>query len=423
MITRDGHTCRSCERHAGVEMLQSSHPVPDERSLAAGARLLRWVDELPAARASRCSWSPAAPRPGGGARGRRRACRSRAAHPPGIRSRDADRRAECAPRGALAHQGRQLAARLGGRAARALFVSDVPQDDPRGHRLGTARARRRRARTTCSARWSRASSMPWRGLPSTAAPSASRCDRRGGASTAMSLRLAVRFSHELHLTPAQCASGAGSPPCGCPRSRGAAAEPTSGAGGGAPHRRPSGPAAAGRRHRRHRRSHQRRRRAGRRRDLRAPHARRASIPTLPCAGADSGTRARGGRRPGSHRPHRHQRRRPRDRAEARPGGGTRSAGSRAGSRPGCCNLAPMRLFLIEEDARRCARHPSTARRLASGGGSCRARSRGGGAAGSRSFWRRDSTRCCSPTSGPGAAGSAGRRSSPAGSASHPSCCC
>ena len=30
-----------------IEILESAHPVPDERSLAAGERLLRWVDELP----------------------------------------------------------------------------------------------------------------------------------------------------------------------------------------------------------------------------------------------------------------------------------------------------------------------------------------------------------------------------------------
>jgi hydroxypyruvate reductase len=31
-----------------VEILESAHPMPDERSLAAGDRLLRWVDEIPA---------------------------------------------------------------------------------------------------------------------------------------------------------------------------------------------------------------------------------------------------------------------------------------------------------------------------------------------------------------------------------------
>ncbi len=32
----------------GVEVIESSHPMPDQRSLAAGERLLQWVDEMPA---------------------------------------------------------------------------------------------------------------------------------------------------------------------------------------------------------------------------------------------------------------------------------------------------------------------------------------------------------------------------------------
>src|SRR2546430_14878161 len=47
VITKDGHVQPELLALAGVEIHESAHPVPDERSLAAGARLLRWVEELP----------------------------------------------------------------------------------------------------------------------------------------------------------------------------------------------------------------------------------------------------------------------------------------------------------------------------------------------------------------------------------------
>ena len=48
LITKDDHVAPQCFGVPGVEILESSHPMPDERSLAAGERLLQWVDELPA---------------------------------------------------------------------------------------------------------------------------------------------------------------------------------------------------------------------------------------------------------------------------------------------------------------------------------------------------------------------------------------
>ena len=49
LITKDGHVSAQARGLPGVEVYESAHPVPDARSLEAGARLLRWVDELPAA--------------------------------------------------------------------------------------------------------------------------------------------------------------------------------------------------------------------------------------------------------------------------------------------------------------------------------------------------------------------------------------
>jgi glycerate 2-kinase len=48
LITKDDHVAPQCFGVPGVEILESSHPMPDERSLAAGERLLQWVDEIPA---------------------------------------------------------------------------------------------------------------------------------------------------------------------------------------------------------------------------------------------------------------------------------------------------------------------------------------------------------------------------------------
>ena len=48
IITRDTYGLDALPRAMAPEVWVGSHPVPDERSLAAGERLLAWVDELPA---------------------------------------------------------------------------------------------------------------------------------------------------------------------------------------------------------------------------------------------------------------------------------------------------------------------------------------------------------------------------------------
>ena len=114
----------------GVEAHESAHPVPDERSLAAGQRLLDWVDDLPA------SVTPLFLVSGG-------ASSLVEVLEPGVSLESlgqlsARGLAEGVPIGELNARraklsrikGGRLAARLAGRAARALFISDVPDDDP-----------------------------------------------------------------------------------------------------------------------------------------------------------------------------------------------------------------------------------------------------------------------------------------------------
>lgn len=47
VITKDGHVAPELIARSNVEIRESGHPVPDQRSLEAGERLLRWLRELP----------------------------------------------------------------------------------------------------------------------------------------------------------------------------------------------------------------------------------------------------------------------------------------------------------------------------------------------------------------------------------------
>jgi glycerate 2-kinase len=112
------------------EILLGSHPVPDERSLEAGERLLAWVEAMPAAAYPLFLISGGASSlvevlaPGATLEQLQALTREALAAEVAICELN-ERRA------ALSRiKGGQLAARLRGRRARALFVSDVPQDDP-----------------------------------------------------------------------------------------------------------------------------------------------------------------------------------------------------------------------------------------------------------------------------------------------------
>lgn len=130
VVSKTGHLAPELLARPGVEAHESAHPVPDERSLAAGQRLLEWVAALPPAVAPLFLVS-------GGA--------SSLVEVPeeGVSLADLEQLsiralADGMEIGELnAHRARlsrikggRLAGLLGGRAARALFISDVPDDDP-----------------------------------------------------------------------------------------------------------------------------------------------------------------------------------------------------------------------------------------------------------------------------------------------------
>ncbi len=130
IITKDGHVTPQLSAIPGVEVLESAHPMPDERSLAAGARLLRWVEELP-------EFVDPLFLVSGGASSLVEVLQ------PGISFTDLSRlTAEGLAAGIDISElnarrirnslikGGRLTALLKGRPARALFISDVPGDDP-----------------------------------------------------------------------------------------------------------------------------------------------------------------------------------------------------------------------------------------------------------------------------------------------------
>jgi hydroxypyruvate reductase len=202
IITRDADTSGELQRHACVELLQGSHPVPDERSLAAGARLLRWVDELPAAVqplfliSGGSSALVEVPESGAGLADL--AALTRQSFEQGMPIGELNAR-----RAALSSiKGGKLAARLGGRAARALFVSDVPQDDPRvigSGLMGPAPSGADHVQREVVASVEHAVAgvtEHGRALGLTVRPAGRRFDDDA-------LRLAARFAHELELSAAQ----------------------------------------------------------------------------------------------------------------------------------------------------------------------------------------------------------------------------
>ncbi len=130
IITRTGHAPAQLQRLPGAEVIASAHPVPDQRSLAAGARLLQWVETLPPEAEPLFLIS-------GGASSLVEVLREGL----DLADLEAFTRRELAAGTAIAAlnaqrmalsriKGGRLTARLAGRSARALYVSDVPGDDP-----------------------------------------------------------------------------------------------------------------------------------------------------------------------------------------------------------------------------------------------------------------------------------------------------
>jgi glycerate 2-kinase len=202
IITRDREDLSGFPARATPEVWLGAHPVPDERSLAAGARLLAWVDELPAhvlplfLVSGGSSSLVEVLEPGKTLRDLEEF--TRAALASGIAIGELNAR-----RAALSRiKGGRLAARLGARPARALFVSDVPEDDPgvigsglMGPAPGAGdRVERQIVASVDHAVAAVAQRAAELGL-SVHAPLARFADSAP--------RLAARFAHELRLSPAQ----------------------------------------------------------------------------------------------------------------------------------------------------------------------------------------------------------------------------
>jgi glycerate 2-kinase len=199
VITKDGHAAPQLSAIPGVEVHESAHPMPDERSLAAGARLLRWVDELPEFVAPLFLVSGGSSslvevlEPGTSFADLERLTSEGLAAGVAIGELNARR-----TRHSLIKGGR-LTARLNGRRALALFISDVPGDDPRiiGSGLlgpaweGVDRVERAVVASIDHAVETVAAAAVEIGLA--AEPSLRRFD--GDV-----MRLAVRFAHELDLS-------------------------------------------------------------------------------------------------------------------------------------------------------------------------------------------------------------------------------
>lgn len=130
VITKDAHLDPELARLPRVEMRESAHPLPDQRSLEAGERLLRWVDTLPSTVEPLFLIS-------GGASSLVEVLEPEVSFADLARTNAQGLAAGIgiaelnARRARLSRiKGGRLTTHLRGRAARALFLSDVPGDDP-----------------------------------------------------------------------------------------------------------------------------------------------------------------------------------------------------------------------------------------------------------------------------------------------------
>lgn len=130
IIAKDGHTEAGVAAIPGVEVLESSHPMPDERSLLAGQRLFEFVAAIPAQSLPVFLISGGASSlaevlvPGATLQDLRQLNATGLASGEDIAELNARRRRISRLKGG------GLTASLAGRPALALFVSDVPGDDP-----------------------------------------------------------------------------------------------------------------------------------------------------------------------------------------------------------------------------------------------------------------------------------------------------
>lgn len=202
VITKDGHVPPQARALPGVEIHESAHPVPDRRSLAAGESLLRWLEGLPA------QARPVFLISGGasslvevleqGVSLEQLGKLNEEGHASGIPIAELNAR-----RARLSRiKGGRLAALLGGRPACALFISDVPGDDPAVIGSGvmgpanTGPDHVERVIVACLDHALDAARAAAEKLGLDACRAPKRFDDEAA-------RLAIRFSHELHLSPSQ----------------------------------------------------------------------------------------------------------------------------------------------------------------------------------------------------------------------------
>jgi len=130
IIAKDGHLEAALGDLPAVEVIESSHPLPDERSLLAGLRLCEFVADMPADVMPVFLISGGASSlvevlvPGATLQDLRQLNATGLASGEDIAELNARRRTLSRLKGG------GLTARLNGRPALALFVSDVPGDDP-----------------------------------------------------------------------------------------------------------------------------------------------------------------------------------------------------------------------------------------------------------------------------------------------------
>jgi glycerate 2-kinase len=201
VITRDAEATNELTALTPAEVLLGAHPLPDESSLIAGARLLEWVQRLPPQAQPLFLISGGASSlvevPEHGRTLEDFLALTRASFARGMPIGELNAR-----RARLSRiKGGRLAAELGGRTARALFVSDVPDDDPRvigsglmGPPPGGDAVQRQVVASVDDAVQAIAAAGSQLGL--SVRPGNARFD--GPAA-----RLAARFAHELRLAPAQ----------------------------------------------------------------------------------------------------------------------------------------------------------------------------------------------------------------------------
>lgn len=200
LITKDGHVAPEAFGLPGAEIHESAHPTPDARSIAAGERLLQFVQQLPH------DVEPLFLISGG-------ASSLAEALVPGVTLEELKRQNDAGIASGIAIaelnanrtrlsriKGGRLSAALEGRPARALFISDVPDDDPAvigSGLLGRAASGEDRVERRIIA--SIDDAVAAAGALAAARGYSVRMDEERFDGDAR--RLAVRFSHELDLYP------------------------------------------------------------------------------------------------------------------------------------------------------------------------------------------------------------------------------